>query len=80
MFSETEAARARMHVMTAFEHWTEILRCPNCGLTGVACLSQRERVGVVIVVDDISEGFKAISTKYGDTFSCEACNRAATEL
>jgi hypothetical protein len=32
MFTETVAVRARKFVMAAFEHWTEILRCPNCGL------------------------------------------------
>ena len=26
--------------MTVSDHWTEILRCPDCALTGVAVLSQ----------------------------------------
>jgi Zn finger protein HypA/HybF involved in hydrogenase expression len=69
-----------MFVMAAFEHWTEILRCPNCGLTGVANLSEPSLVGTAIVIDNISEGFKAISSQYGDTFYCEGCDRAATEI
>jgi hypothetical protein len=62
--------------MAVFEHWTEVLRCPNCGLTGVANLSQ----GAAIVIDTISEGFRAVSSEYGDTFLCEGCNRPATEI
>jgi hypothetical protein len=67
-------------IMAAFEHWTEVLRCPNCGLTGLANLSQPEHAGAGIVIDAMSEGFKAISSQYGDTFFCEGCNRPATEI
>jgi hypothetical protein len=63
-------------IMAVFEHWTEVLTCPNCGLTGVANLSQV----AAIVIDAISEGFKAVSSEYGDTFLCEGCNRPATEI
>jgi hypothetical protein len=63
-------------IMAVFEHWTEVLRCPNCGLTGVANLSQV----AAIVIDTISEGFKAVSSEYGDTFLCQGCNRPATEV
>jgi uncharacterized Zn finger protein len=67
-------------IMAAFECWTEVLRCPNCGLTGVANLSQPKHVDAVIVIDTMSEGFKPISSQYGDTYFCEGCNRAATEI
>jgi hypothetical protein len=67
-------------IMTAFECWTEILRCPNCGLTGVANLSQPKHADAVIVIDTISGGFKASSSQYGDTYFCEGCNRPATEV
>jgi hypothetical protein len=32
------------------QRWTEVLRCPICALTGVACLSQRTD-GVLVVND-----------------------------
>jgi hypothetical protein len=67
-------------IMTAFECWTEILRCPNCGLTGVAHLSHPKRVDAVIVIDTMSWGFKAVSSQYGDTYFCEGCDRPATEI
>jgi hypothetical protein len=63
--------------MAASDHWTEILRCPFCALTGVASLSQGTTGGLAIVVDELSSGFKAVSSEYGDTFFCSACNRAA---
>jgi uncharacterized Zn finger protein len=66
--------------MVAFESWTEVLRCPNCGLTGVANLSQPKHVAAVIVIDTMSQGFKAISSQYGDTYFCEGCDRPATEI
>jgi hypothetical protein len=80
MSSETVAAPARNFVMAAFEHWTEILICPNCGLTGVANLSEPKHVGTASSVDHITEGFRAVSSPYGDTFYCESCDRAATEI
>jgi len=67
-------------IMAAFERWTEILRCPNCGLTGVANLSQSKHVDAVIVIDTMSWGFKAVSSQYGDTYFCDDCNRPATEI
>jgi hypothetical protein len=73
MFTETVAARTRIPVMTAFEHWTEVLRCPNCGLTGVANLSQPKHVGAAIVIDAMSEGFKTVSSQY-----CEWPNGCST--
>ena len=63
--------------MGALEHWTEVLRCPNCGLTGVASLSQPKDGATVIIIDEMPVGFKAVSTEYGDTFFCETCDRAA---
>ena len=73
---ETIARRERHLVMTALKHWTEVLRCANCGLTGVANVSHV----AAIVIDTISEGFRAVSSEYGDTFFCEGCNRPATEI
>jgi hypothetical protein len=66
--------------MAALDHWTEVLRCSFCTLTGVASLSQATTDGLAIVVDDLPSGFKAVSSEYGDTFFCAACNRAATTI
>jgi hypothetical protein len=62
----------------ALDHWTEVLRCSFCALTGVASLSQGASDGLAIVVDDLPSGFKAVSSEYGDTFFCAVCDRAAT--
>ena len=35
--------------MTVSDHWTEVLRCPNCALTGVAVLSQPNGSDSVLV-------------------------------
>lgn len=52
----------------AFDHWTEVLSCPNCGLTGVASLSEPNQVDAAIIIDTISDGLKAVSSEYGETF------------
>jgi hypothetical protein len=62
--------------MTGFECGTEILRCPDCALVGVASLFQphhRSDEGP----DTIPVGFKRVTTQYGDTFFCVPCNRPA---
>jgi hypothetical protein len=59
--------------MAVLDQWTEILRCRNCALTGVASLSHKE----IMVIEMLPVGFKAVSSQYGDTFYCESCNRAA---
>jgi hypothetical protein len=60
--------------------WTEVLRCPHCGLAGVASLSQGNGDGddFAIIIDSLPSGFKTVSSQYGDTFFCESCNRAAS--
>ena len=63
--------------MTVSEHWTEVLRCPDCALTSVAVLSQPKGSDTVFV-ETLPSGFKAVTSKYGDTFYCEACNRPAS--
>jgi hypothetical protein len=35
--------------MTVSDHWNEVLRCPNCALTGVAVLSQPNGSDSVLV-------------------------------
>jgi hypothetical protein len=61
--------------MTVSDQWTEILRCRNCALTGVASLSQSGSGAVLIKI--LPAGFKAASSQYGDTFYCEGCDRTA---
>ena len=65
--------------MTVSDHWTEILRCPDSALTGVAVLSQ-PKGSESVFFEDLPAGFRVVSTKYGDTFYCEACNRPASGM
>ena len=65
--------------MTVSDHWTEVLRCPNCALTGVAVLSQPNGSDNVLV-ETLPAGFKAVTSKYGDTFYCVACGRPASGM
>lgn len=62
--------------MTVSDRWTEILRCPACALTGVAVLSLR--ADGTRTIRSLPDGFEAVSTEYGDTFHCCACDRAAS--
>jgi hypothetical protein len=61
----------------AFKHWTEILRCPSCALTGVAFLYQQP--SGMVVIDTLPVGFERVTSNYGDTFYCSACGRPARE-
>jgi hypothetical protein len=61
--------------MTVSDQWTEILRCPNCAVTGVASLSQN--ADGALLINALPVGFIAVSSEYGDTFFCEACKRPA---
>lgn len=63
--------------MTASNGWTETLRCPDCALAGLAQLGEPS-VGDHLLVD-LPDGFRAVSTQYGYTFYCEACNRPARD-
>jgi hypothetical protein len=73
--NKTNAVQALSNMMAVSDRWTEILRCPRCALTGVATLFHGE-VGDVVSI--IPLGFRPITSQYGDTFFCTACNRAAT--
>jgi hypothetical protein len=74
---ETFICRVHNRSMAALDRWTEVLRCPFCTLTGVASLSLGTPDDRAIVVDHLPSGFKVVSSEHGDTFFCEACNRAA---
>jgi hypothetical protein len=67
-----------MLIMTALKHWTEVLRCPNCGLAGIACLAQANGFEAAVVINDMPVGFRPVSSEYGDTYFCESCDRPAT--
>jgi hypothetical protein len=73
---ETFMRRNAYVVMACCEHWIETLRCPNCGLAGVARLSLSEK----IITVDVSDGFEAVFSQFGDTFFCRGCKRPATEI
>lgn len=54
------------------EQWTEALSCPKCRKTGKANLSQGEHDDVPSV-NDASEEFEVIKTRYGPHFRCRDC-------
>ena len=55
------------------DEWNENLRCPTCGKTGKASLSQDDDAATVDIVPD---GFKVVDTPYGLNFHCESCDVA----
>jgi predicted RNA-binding Zn-ribbon protein involved in translation (DUF1610 family) len=54
------------------EEWTEKLRCPNCGKTGVASISQSD-IYAPPFVEAVPDGFKVANNANGMTFQCEDC-------
>ena len=57
------------------DDWSEKLRCPKCGKTGVASLSQSEDAEIP-TVHSVPDGFKVVATLYGPDFHCGTCNTA----
>jgi hypothetical protein len=57
------------------DQWDETIRCPQCGNTGMASLSQFLDA-MMPTVDRISDGFKAVLTDYGPDFHCRPCDIA----
>jgi hypothetical protein len=55
------------------DEWNEQLRCPNCGKTGIASLSQSEGERTP-TVQSVSDGFKVVQTQHGPNLQCETCN------
>jgi hypothetical protein len=49
------------------DEWTEQLRCPKCGKTGVVSLVQ-DQGSETPIVQSISDGFKVV--EYGPDFRC----------
>ena len=57
------------------EEWTETLRCPKCGKSDMACLSQdMNDDDSTPIVRSVADGFKVVDTEGGSTFYCGSCN------
>jgi hypothetical protein len=64
------------------DQWTEILRCPECGATGHALLSQaspsspayHDGTDQNVRVEFVPIGFKSIVTDLGCEFYCDECD------
>jgi hypothetical protein len=63
--------------MTASDKWTELLTCPNCGMSGPARLSKPEKRAYDFSVEAIPAGFKVVRLEFGEAFYCKACNHLA---
>ena len=61
--------------MMVLDRWTEKLRCPHCGKTGTARLSQVD--GWSVHIDSVPEGFIVVGPDRGSNFYCASCNRPA---
>jgi hypothetical protein len=63
------------------DRWTECLRCPNCGATGRADLSQanpashsyHDGTDQNVRVELVPIGFKSVVTEFGFEFYCAEC-------
>jgi hypothetical protein len=61
--------------MASIDEWDEKLRCPSCGKTGTARLSQANGDNMPTVLS-IPDGFKVVLTEYGPNFRCGTCDIA----
>ena len=57
------------------DEWKEQLRCPMCGKTGMASVSQDDESAIPIV-QTVPDGFRVVARRYGPNFECDACNVA----
>jgi hypothetical protein len=57
------------------DEWNEELRCPECGKTGLASLSQSDGADTP-TIHRVPDGFKVVATQYGPDFYCGICNVA----
>jgi hypothetical protein len=77
--SETEPTNRRnalnLSAMAITDEWNEELRCPKCGKTGMASLSQGDDADIP-TVHGIPDGFKVVAAQYGPDFHCTTCNIA----
>jgi predicted RNA-binding Zn-ribbon protein involved in translation (DUF1610 family) len=69
--------------MSARDRWTEKLKCPNCGLTGEARLSQLDGYSYMsdqsTRVDEVPDGFHAVDRPNSNLvdFYCDRCDVVA---
>jgi hypothetical protein len=57
------------------DEWSETLRCPQCGKTGMASLSQRDDTNIA-TVHGVPDGFEVVATLYTPNFHCTSCSVA----
>jgi hypothetical protein len=57
------------------DQWNEQLRCPNCGKTGIASLSQGQSDDTP-TVHSVPDGFKVVDSRYGPDLRCGTCDVA----
>ena len=56
------------------DEWNERLRCPKCGKSGTASLSQDN--GDTPSIQLVPDGFKIVDTEHGPDFRCADCDVA----
>ncbi len=61
--------------MQGSDQWTELVSCPNCGMTGAARLSKAKKGAFDFRVEAIPAGFSRL--EFCNTFFCGACDQPA---
>jgi len=64
-----------VRILQMKDEWNESLRCPTCGKTGVASLSQ-DNDDDTSTIQSVPNGFKAMDTSHGPDFFCATCDVA----
>jgi hypothetical protein len=64
---------AGRHFRWMKNEWNEKLRCPTCGKTGMAGLSQGD-LDDLPSVQSVPDGFRVVTTRFGPNFNCGNCD------
>src|SRR5882757_1301036 len=70
----TDKPAKPLNVSAMRDLWYENLRCPTCGKTGKARLSQDDDDAPTAQI--VPDGFKVVDTEHGPDFRCLTCNVA----
>jgi hypothetical protein len=71
--TEPTNKRSALILPAMTDDWNERLRCPKCGKTGMASLTQSDDADIPTVYS-VPDGFKIVATSYGPNFHCGTCN------
>jgi hypothetical protein len=70
-----QTSKALLFSRAMTDEWNERLRCPKCGKSGTASLSQSEDADIP-TVHSVPDGFTVVAREHGPDFHCTTCNVA----